>query len=112
MPVWQAAPTCSTRTSRASPSQSMLTDPRLRKYLCHYAEIICAVTSVLLTRAGTPAALEQKDQLWRQLRRQDPWLYRQCRWSALGALSNLPGRAGRRVSILAYLLAQRAIGFS
>jgi len=93
-------------------SRNPVTDRRLRNYLCHYAEIICAVTSVLLVRAGTPDALAQKAELWTNLRKQDPWLYRQMRWTTLGQLTNLPGRAGRRISVFAYLVAQRAIGFS
>ncbi|WP_448060787.1 glycosyltransferase family 2 protein [Cellulomonas hominis] len=93
-------------------SRTHVDDRRLRGYLLHYVEIICAVSSILLIRAGTEAALVEKDRLWSELRRQDPWLYRKVRWSGLGQISNLPGRAGRRVSVLAYRVAQRAIGFS
>ncbi len=93
-------------------SRNPVADARLRRYLLHYAEIICAVSSVLLVRAGTHEALTQKAELWRNLRAQDPWLYRKVRWSALGQITNLPGRVGRRVSVAVYLVAQRAIGFS
>ncbi len=93
-------------------SRTQVDDRRLRGYLLHYVEIICAVSSILLIRAGTEAALAEKDRLWSELRRQDPWLYRKVRWSGLGQISNLPGPAGRRVSVLAYRVAQRAIGFS
>lgn len=89
-----------------------VTDRRLQDYRLHYARIICAVSSILLVRSGTRAALEERDQLWRELRREDPTLYRRLRWSALGQLSNLPGAAGRRVSVLAYRVAQRVVGFS
>ena len=65
-----------------------------------------------LVRAGTRGHLAEKDRLWSELRAQDPWLYRKVRWSVLGQLSNLPGPAGRRVSVLAYRVAQRTIGFS
>ncbi len=87
-------------------------DRRLRAYQLHYVEIICAVSSILLIRAGTRQSLAEKDRLWRELRRQHPWLYRRVRWSVLGQISNLPGPAGRRVSILAYRVAQRVVGFS
>lgn len=85
---------------------------QLRRYLLHYVEIICAVSSILLIRSGTRESLAEKDRLWSELRRQDPWLYRKVRWSVLGQITNLPGRAGRRVSVFAYRVAQRAIGFS
>jgi len=93
-------------------SQVRVADRRLRAYRLHYVEIICAVSSILLIRAGTRAHLAEKDRLWSELRAQDPWLYRKVRWSVLGQISNLPGPAGRRVSLLAYRVAQRAIGFS
>jgi glycosyltransferase involved in cell wall biosynthesis len=93
-------------------SRVRVADRRLRAYRLHYVEIICAVSSILLIRAGTRGHLAEKDRLWSELRAQDPWLYRKARWSVLGQLSNLPGPAGRRVSVLAYRVAQRAIGFS
>ncbi|RMI09266.1 glycosyltransferase [Cellulomonas triticagri] len=93
-------------------SRTPVAQPRLERYLLHYTAIICAVSSVLLVRAGTPEALAERDLLWARLRAADPALYRRVRWSALGQLSNLPGRAGRRVSVLAYRVARRAIGFS
>lgn len=66
----------------------------------------------MLIRSGTPEHLAERDRFWSQLRAQDLRLYRDVRWSVLGQLSNLPGAAGRRVSLLAYRVAQRAIGFS
>lgn len=93
-------------------SSTPVPDARLRRYLLHYVEIICAVSSVLLLRAGTPTTLDQKDRLWARLRAADPWLYRRVRWSVLGQISNLPGPAGRRATVLAYRVAQRTIGFS
>ncbi|HEY0186271.1 MAG TPA: glycosyltransferase family A protein [Cellulomonas sp.] len=93
-------------------SRTPVGDRRLRRYRLHYLEIICAVSSILLIRSGTAQALAEKDRLWSRLRASDPWLYRRVRWSVLGQISNLPGPAGRRVSLLAYRVAQRTIGFS
>ncbi|HEY0218035.1 MAG TPA: glycosyltransferase family 2 protein [Cellulomonas sp.] len=87
-------------------------DRRLRGYLLHYFGIICVVSSILLLRSGTDAHLDEKDRLWAELRAEDPRLYRAVRWTALGQLTNLPGRAGRRTSVLVYRVARRAIGFS
>lgn len=93
-------------------SRVQVADQRLRAYRLHYVAIICAVSSILLIRAGTRGHLAEKDRLWSELRAQDPALYRKVRWSVVGQISNLPGPAGRRVSVLAYRVAQRAIGFS
>lgn len=84
----------------------------LCRYLVHYAEIVCAVSSVLLIRVGTPESLAMKDELWSELRQQDPWLYRRLRRSVVGQLANLPGRPGRGISRLAYRAAQWAVGFN
>jgi glycosyltransferase involved in cell wall biosynthesis len=92
--------------------QGPAVDRRLHAYLLHYFAIICAVSSILLIRSGTEASLAEKERLWAELRAEDPRLYRAVRWSALGQLTNLPGRTGRRVSVLAYRVAKRAIGFS
>ena len=93
-------------------SRVRVTERRLRDYRLHYVELICVVSSVLLARAGTREALAERDRLWSELRRQDFWLYRKVRWTVLGQLANLPGPVGRRVSVLAYRAARRAIGFS
>lgn len=85
----------------------------LVRYLVHYAKIVSAVSSVLLARAGTPAALEERDRFWREVRETDPWLYSRLRSrSVMGQVANLPGRPGRGLSVLAYLVAQRAVGFN
>lgn len=73
---------------------------------------MCAVSSILLIRAGTRGHLAENDRLWSELRAQDPRLYRKVRWSELGQISSLRGPAGRRVSVLAYRVAQRAVGMS
>ncbi|WP_448631373.1 glycosyltransferase family 2 protein [Cellulomonas soli] len=89
-----------------------VTDERLHRYLVHYAEIICAVSSILLVRSGTADALRERDRLWADLREQDPWLYRKVRRGGAVQVTNLPGRVGRGVSVATYRVAQRVVGFS
>lgn len=84
----------------------------LRRYMLHYVEIVSAVTSILLLRAGTKEACDKKYKLWADLRQQDVWLYRRLRRSMFGQIVNLPGRSGRYVSVLAYKAAQWAVGFN
>lgn len=84
----------------------------LRRYMLHYFEIVSAVSSILLIKAGTRTAIGKKEQFWLELRRADPWLHRRLRHSVFGQLTHLPGRPGRRISVLAYRAAQRAVGFN
>lgn len=84
----------------------------LQRYMSHYFEIICAVSSTLSVRAGTPAALDRKDALWDDIREWDPELYWRLRRRMLNLVMNLPGRPGRQVTVLAYKAAQKAVGFN
>jgi glycosyltransferase involved in cell wall biosynthesis len=86
--------------------------PALKRYLMHYAEIVCATSSFLLVREGTPEACARRDAFWAELRRENPWLHRHLRRSPLARLSNLPGRPGRGLTRLAYRTAQRVVGFN
>lgn len=80
--------------------------------MLHHLESVCAVTSATLARGGTPEHLAARDEFWRTLRAESPWLCARMRRSLLGAGANLPGQAGRRVTSLAYHVARRVVGFS
>jgi hypothetical protein len=84
---------------------------RLDQTLVHYVEALCAVTSATLARGGTAEHLRERAQFWEDVRREHPRLYRRMRRGPLGASANLPGRAGRRVTRVAYVLARRVVGF-
>ncbi|WNM25170.1 glycosyltransferase [Demequina capsici] len=84
----------------------------LARYMSHYFEIICAVSSTLSVRAGTAAALDRKDALWDDIREWDPELYWRLRRRMLNLVMNLPGKPGRQVTVLAYKAAQKAVGFN
>ncbi|WDG19428.1 glycosyltransferase family 2 protein [Microbacterium sp. Clip185] len=85
---------------------------QLYRALLHHVEGVCAVTSATLARAGTADHLVERDRFWREVRAENPWLYTRMRRSLLGAVSNLPGQAGRRATSLAYDWARRVVGFS
>lgn len=85
---------------------------RLRRYLVHDLGLVCAVSSIMLIRSGTAAHLEAKARLWEYLYDRDEAAYRRLRRSRIGTLLHLPGRPGRRISVLAYRAAQEVIGFN
>ncbi|WP_062387298.1 glycosyltransferase family 2 protein [Demequina iriomotensis] len=82
------------------------------RYMTHYLEIVCAVSSTLLLRSGTRDALLTKEALWRGIREEDELLHRRLRRGALGQIMHLPGRGGRRVTLAAYRAAQWRVGFN
>ncbi|HEV7957528.1 MAG: glycosyl transferase [Microbacteriaceae bacterium] len=85
---------------------------QLNSYLLHYFSIICGVTSMMLIRSGTPESFAARDAFWSSLRTEQPRLHRRMRRRPVAQITNLPGRAGRGVSVFAYLLMRRVVGFN
>lgn len=85
---------------------------RLKKYMTIYLTNIMTVTSIMLIISGTEEALAKKKDIWVYLKERCPETYRQIRGGLFGVAMNLPGRAGRRVSIVGYKLAQKIVGFN
>lgn len=85
---------------------------RLKRYMTIYLTKIMTVTSIMLILSGTQEALEKKADVWRYLKEKDSTLYRGIRHSLFGAVMNLPGAAGRKISKGAYKIAQKFVGFN
>ena len=85
---------------------------KLRKYMVNYFDIMMIVSSILLIRSGKEENLEKKKELWKYLKEYDRKLYRKLRYSIMGYYSNLPGKGGRKVSIMAYEIVRRFYGFN
>ncbi len=87
-------------------------EPHLYRYMARYTEIVTGISSILLLRAGTPAALAKKANLWRYMRMTAPHFYRLARTSVVGCAVNLPGWLGRRTSVDFYKVLQRIYHFN
>lgn len=90
----------------------MIPSKKLRKYMLNYLAIMMTVSSILCIRSKKPENLEKKKELWKYLKKKDYRSYLRIRYGILGQTMNLPGRSGRKVSSLAYLVARRLIGFN
>ncbi|WP_179394256.1 hypothetical protein [Lacticaseibacillus absianus] len=89
-----------------------VTDPALARYMRGYLGIITGISSILLLRAHTQAALQKKQALWRYIQAQAPTLYTQLRHGLIGRAVNLPGRVGRATTVRAYRIVQRVYQFN
>lgn len=87
-------------------------NPNLRRYMFRHLEIVTVVSVILLIRSGTDEHLEKKDELWDYIKNKDMKLYQDLKYGLMGRMINLPGRAGRRISVGAYKISQRLVGFN
>lgn len=85
---------------------------KCRKYMLNYLEIITVVTTVMLLRSGTEENLEKKRELWKYIKDKDITLFHKLRNGILGQTMNLPGKGGRKISVAAYRLSQKVVGFN
>ena len=89
-----------------------LPNRRLRKYMFNYLEIITVISTIMLIRSGTKENLEKKRELWKYIKEKDIRLFHRLRTGIMGSTMNLPGRSGRRISVAAYKLSQKVVGFN
>ena len=85
---------------------------RLRHYMFNDLEIITVISTVMLIRSGTKENLEKKRELWGYIKQQDLRLFHHLRKGIMGRTMNLPGRSGRKISIAAYKISQKVVGFN
>lgn len=85
---------------------------RLKKYMTIYLKNIMTVTSIMLIISGTDEALAKKKDIWEYLKSKDKELYKRIRNGLFGIVMNLPGKAGRKTSVICYKLAQKFVGFN
>lgn len=91
---------------------SSIQNMKLHNYMLHQLEIVTVISSILLIRSGTRENLKKKKELMTYIKNKDPELYHNIRFGVLGHLINLPGWFGRRISVGAYKVSQKMIGFN
>lgn len=89
-----------------------LPNRRLRKYMFNYLEIITVVSTIMLIRSGTKENLQKKRELWKYLKEYDIRLFWHLRNGIMGQAMNLPGKSGRKISVAAYKISQKVVGFN
>ena len=89
-----------------------VTNHKCRKYMINYLEIITVVTTAMLLRSGTEENLQKKRELWKYIKDKDIVLFHRLRNGIMGQTMNLPGKGGRKISVVAYRLSQKVVGFN
>lgn len=85
---------------------------KLRHYMVNYLAIMMTVSSILAIRSKSNENLEKKKELWGYLKKKDYSTYLKIRYGILGQTMNIPGKPGRKISSLAYVVARRIVGFN
>ncbi len=85
---------------------------KLRHYMLNYLEIITVISTIMLIRSGTQENLQKKRDLWTYIKEKDIRLFYHLRYGIMGNTMNLPGRGGRKISIAAYKISQKVVGFN
>ncbi|MEG0805663.1 MAG: glycosyltransferase family 2 protein [Lachnospiraceae bacterium] len=89
-----------------------LQNRKLRKYMFNYLEIITVISTIMLIRSGTEENLKKKRELWNYIKEYDLRLFYHLRKGIMGQTMNLPGKGGRKISVAAYKLSQKVVGFN
>ena len=85
---------------------------KLRQYMLNYLAIMMTVSSILCIRSKNKENLEKKKELWQYLKKKDMRSFIRIRYGILGQTMNIPGKSGRKISSLVYIVARRLIGFN
>ncbi|SDH96000.1 Glycosyltransferase involved in cell wall bisynthesis [Pseudobutyrivibrio sp. 49] len=89
-----------------------INNSHVKKYMFNYLEMITVISTVLLMKSGTKENQQKRHDLWRYIKSYDYYLYRKLRYGFMCATTNLPGHGGRAISITAYKIAQKVVGFN
>lgn len=85
---------------------------KLKSYMTSYLAIMMTVSSIICIRSKDAENLKKKKEIWTYLRKKDMKTYLRIRYGILGQTMNLPGKSGRKISSLVYLISRKIIGFN
>ena len=87
-------------------------EKHLREYLLSYLEMITVVSTSIGYVSKDKENLRKIKELWGYIKKKDRRTYRHLRYGVLGGTMRLPGPVGRFLSVRAYKLSQKVMGFN
>lgn len=85
---------------------------RLRSYMRNYLTMMMVICTVFSMMSDRPDKEQMRADIWKYLREQDHETYVKIRRSVMGVGAHLPGKAGDRVLLSAYHIAQKVFKFN
>ena len=93
-------------------NNSEINHPNIDAAMVHYFDMMMCVPSILSILEGSKERLDDKERLWKDLKETNPLLYKRVRTSILGRTMNLPGKLGKKLSVIGYGITQKFFGFN
>ena len=87
-------------------------EDHLRKYMLSYLETITVISTSLAYLSKNEVNLKKVRDLWQYIKDKDIRTYHHLRFGIMGGAMNLPGHFGRFLSVRAYKLTQKFMGFN
>lgn len=87
-------------------------EKHLREYMLSYLEMITVVSSAIGYVSKNPENIAKVKKLWKYIKEKDERTYKHLRYGILGGSMNLPGKFGRRLSVMGYKISQKLVGFN
>ena len=86
---------------------------KMASCMSRYFGMMMTISSIFLILTKDPARYKQRAELWRELKKADPAMYRRIRYgNFLGFGSSLPGPVGRFLAVGGYRIAQKLYRFN
>lgn len=85
--------------------------PKLANYMYRNISIMMAISSIHLLLSGDEKARMRYHELWADIKKDNPQLYYRLRYTKLSGLTNLPGKLGKKVTVMGYRIARRIYQF-
>lgn len=84
---------------------------KLQNYLGRNVSIMVAISDIHLLMEGSGEAMEKRRQLWKYIRKRDVSLYRFLKYRTISGLTNLPGKAGKVLTLGGYRISKKIYQF-
>ena len=84
---------------------------KLANYMCRNVSIMMAISSIHLLLSDEENAKTRHHEIWEELKRENPGLYYQLRYTKLSGLTNLPGKLGKKATVNGYRMAKKIYKF-
>lgn len=90
-----------------------LDNPKLKKYMYDYLQIMCTVTTAFYALINTKDAWDKKKALWAYMKSNNKKMWAKLRWGSVQGLAlNLHGSVGRLFIRRGYKISRRIFGFN